>query len=376
MKLFFFFPLIVLFSCAGCQKKNITAPGTNPGPGTSPLKATVVTLAGEAGQTGNTDGQGSSARFTNPGKICFDPRNNVLYVADHIAIRAVDEAGNVTTYMGEDQLNRFDDIRDIDVAPGAAGSLYFTTKYNALYKIEAESNAYKLTQLTEGEGNNDGDLTAGDHLDGTYGVAPGLNGDIALYNTYWTCLKRAHITSLTPLAGTVEAWAGKPTDEVLGAGWPFQDGHGTDATFSTHIYDICSDGIGNIWVPDKDNARIRKVTPSGDVTSFLPYADTDGDLLIAHIKADGVGSVAANQDGSRIYFTAEIGSTGNSSPLLRLLEPGKGVVSIAGFHDGHQDGDGKEAAFGYINGLAATPDGKTIFVSEEYNKVIRKITIQ
>jgi hypothetical protein len=59
-----------------------------------------------------------------------------------------------------------------------------------------------------------------------------------------------------------------------------------------------------------------------------------------------------------------------------MLKPGSGVISIAGFHDGHLDGTGTDAVFGSIAGLAATPDGKTIYVSEDMNKVIRKITLQ
>ena len=348
----------LFFLSASCQKASPSSssdPGDPGGPTPPPTALTVtVTTIG--------------ANFSHPYKCCYDPRNKQLYVADQNQIKVIDEHNNVTTLMGQGVLNGWDEIFDIDLAPGAAGSLYFTTKYNTLYKIDGGTN--ELVALTSGEGNGDGPLNTNDHLQGAYGVAPGLNGDIALYNTYWTALKR-----ISP-SGTVQAWAGKPTDRALDGSWPFSDGQGTAATFSSHVYDICSDGHGNIYLPDRDNALIRMISPTGMVSSIAPYVDADGNYLIAKIKADGVGAVAANQDGSYIYFTCPIGSFGNSAPLIRLYRPGKGVVSVAGFHDGNADGSGKDAALGSITGLAVSPDGKTLYVSEEYNKTVRKITVE
>ncbi|MBS1660955.1 MAG: hypothetical protein JST68_07875 [Bacteroidetes bacterium] len=347
---------VMLTSCQKASQPSSDNPGGSGGPGGPPQAALTVNVT--------TIG----ANFSHPYKLCYDSRNKSLYVADQNQVKVIDEHNNVTTLIGQGVLSNWDEILDIDVAPGASGSLYFTTKYNTLYKLDGSNN--ELTVLTSGEGNGNGPLNTNDHLQGAYGVAPGSNGDVALYNTYWTALKRVNAS------GDVQTWAGKPTVRALDGSWPFSDGQGTNATFSSHVYDICSDGKGNIYLPDRDNALIRMITSTGMVSSIPPYVDADGDYLIAKIKADGVAAVTANQDGSYIYFTCPIGSFGNSASLIRLYRPGKGVVSIAGFHDGTNNGSGKDAGFGSITGLATSPDGKTLFVSEEYNKTVRKITIE
>src|ERR1700759_2390535 len=136
--------LSLLFICASCQKKT-QEPGTStggnpiptPGPTTGPtLSGTVITIGGEMGKADAVDGKGGNARFFNPYKLCFDARNNMLYVADKNLIRMIDQQNNVSTLLGSGVLNNFDEIYDIDLAPGAAGSLYFTTKYYGLYKID------------------------------------------------------------------------------------------------------------------------------------------------------------------------------------------------------------------------------------------------
>ncbi|HVU98487.1 MAG TPA: hypothetical protein VHE34_24855 [Puia sp.] len=375
--------LVSLFvSCASCQKQSQSpdassggdptpTPTPTPASGRDSVKATYTIIAGRMGQSAAVDGQGGNAAFINPYKLCFDSRNNKLYVADNNLIRVIDQQNNVSTLLGNGVLNNFEEIYDIDLAPGAAGSLYFTTKYYALYKIDGATN--QLTILTKGEGNDDGPLAANNHLDGAYGVAPGSNDDIAVYNTYWNSLKRVRTSGAN--AGTMEAWAGKPTEKIFGGAWPFADGQGLDATFSSHIYDISSDGLGNIYMADKDNARVRKVSPAGAVSSIDPTASWDNNVLAARIKANGVECTTANQDGSYLYFTAPVGPYGNSGPLIRLCKQGKGIVWLS-LSDNNPNRNPADDMFGHVSGMAVTPDGKTLYIAEEFNKVISKITLQ
>ena len=64
-------------------------------------KGTVTTLAGKAGESGNTDGAGDAARFREPRGIAVDTAGNV-YVADtgNNSIRQITPAGLVTTITG------------------------------------------------------------------------------------------------------------------------------------------------------------------------------------------------------------------------------------------------------------------------------------
>jgi hypothetical protein len=63
----------------------------------------VTTCAGGGPmQIGLVDGQGTSARFTRPTSVVFNPADNMLYIADshNNCIRRIDPSGNVTTYAG------------------------------------------------------------------------------------------------------------------------------------------------------------------------------------------------------------------------------------------------------------------------------------
>ena len=67
-----------------------------------PLPSLVATLAGNAGQAGSADGQGSSARFNSPRGIVAAPDGSI-YVADsgNHTIRRISADGSVTTVAGE-----------------------------------------------------------------------------------------------------------------------------------------------------------------------------------------------------------------------------------------------------------------------------------
>jgi hypothetical protein len=370
--------LVIAFSaltaCCSCQKKKESTGGG----ATNQFNVTVSTIAGKIGDHGNAeDGIGSAARFWNPTKMIYDNRNSTLYVADGTAIRSIDQNNEVKTYVPFTVLGNYDDIFDICLAPGTAGgTLYITTKYNDLWKIEPDGTSFKTTKIIDKDGGNEtGNLNSGNELDGPHGVAIGKNGEIYVYNTYWNTLHRIRLTSLNPVTGSIEPFAGKPLDTEQGSSWPYKDGQGETATFNSRTMDIAADANGNIYVADDDNRLLRKVSTDGMVTSMFQYSlgdDKDGPVSVA--TSNGVTQVAANQDGSIIFFTSY--GYFNQHPTLRMVRPGNDVITLAGEEHNMQDGDGQTAGFGTIGGIAATPDGKTVYVSEPGNKVIRKVTIQ
>ena len=89
----------------------------------------VTTLAGEAGISGSTNGQGTAAKFNKPNDVAVDSLGNV-YVADkenHL-IRKIDSGGNVTTLAGQAGVS------------GSTNGQGTTAKFNSPYGVAVDSS--------------------------------------------------------------------------------------------------------------------------------------------------------------------------------------------------------------------------------------------
>lgn len=77
---------------------------------------------------------------------------------------------------------------------------------------------------------------------------------------------------------------------VLGSDEPgFADGALAQAKFSKDILGIAFDSVGNLYMMDAGNRRIRKVTPGGVVSTLFEF--TNPDHIPGNIKVDGAGNL-------------------------------------------------------------------------------------
>lgn len=167
------------------------------------------------------------------------------------------------------------------------------------------------------------------------------------------------IRKITP-TGVVSTLAGGST--VLG----FADGTGAAAKFF-YPNGVVATADGTLYVADTGNYRIRKVTPAGVVTTLAGNS--------AYGFADGTGSAAQFfspdgivLDGAGNLFVAD---TGNQR--IRKITPEGVVTTLAGSTDGYADGSGSTAQFSYPYGLAIAPNGN-LLVGDIYNNRIRQVT--
>ncbi len=364
--------LAALLAGTACKKSDDVVVNTP----TPSLTATVSTIAGEHNAArGGSDGQGSAARFRELGQMVFDARDNKVYVIDDgTVIRSLDAQNKVTTYVPLGVLSKWDMIYDICLAPGSQrGTLLITTKYDKLYRVEPNGETAKVTLLIgHDQGNATGDFSTA-QLDGPQGITSVGTEKAYMFNTYYNTLHRLTFASNT--TGVVEPFAGKPLAHSQDPAYDFQDGQGESATFGSSVSDLCADGNGNLFVADYDRNTIRKVTPTGLVTSLwkpvLVGLDRDGPL--ATVEAHHPKLLAIDQKGN-LYFTT-VGLSLTSGSAVRAVINSEKVVTLAGKDKGYRDGEGKEAAFNGIGGIAAAPDGKTIFVADAGNNVIRRIDL-
>jgi glucose/arabinose dehydrogenase len=265
----------------------------------------VSTLAGST--EGFTNGAGDAAQFASPWGIAR-ASNGDLYIADrgnHV-IRKVTAGGTTTTFAGS----------------GTAG-------------------------FADGNGNSA-------QFDTPYGIDIDNDG-----NLYVADRENHRIRKITP-SGVVSTLAGSGAADYI-------DDIGIAAAFNTPL-DLAVDTNGNVFVSDESNHVIRKITPDGTVTTFAGTGvpgDVDGTAIEARFnQPDGI---AVGQDGS-VY----IGDAFNHK--IRKISPTGDVTTLAGSGTpGDMDGTGAAAQFNTPTGLFTDGDGN-VYVAGNFTHKIRKVT--
>jgi sugar lactone lactonase YvrE len=171
---------------------------------------------------------------------------------------------------------------------------------------------------------------------------------------------RAQIDYATPYAFTLFAGAGS-----VGSA----DGTGTAAHFD-EPYGLALDSGGDLYVADRNNDIIRKISSAGSVTTIAGLAGNGG-------STDGTGSAARFDvptgvavDSSGNVYVADAGNN-----VIRKITSSGVVTTIAGLAGtaGSVDGTGAAANFSQPFGVAVDSAGN-IYVSDFGNNSIRKIT--
>ena len=152
---------------------------------------------------------------------------------------------------------------------------------------------------------------------------------------------------------------------LAGSTGGFADGTGAAAKFY-YPYGVATDAAGNVYVADTFNNKIRKITQSGEVSTFA--GSTYG-------FADGIGAAAqfihpygvATDNAGNLY----VADSGNSK--IRKITPAGVVSTLAGSTPGSVDGVGTIAQFNSPTGVATDAAGN-VYVADLNNNKIRKIT--
>jgi len=191
-------------------------------------------------------------------------------------------------------------------------------------------------------------------FNGTFGITTDTTGVVYVADTYNNAIRK--ITS----DGVVTTLAGNGTPG-------FTNGVGGAATFSRPI-GIATDFQRNVYVADQNNNVIRKITPSGVVTTFAG-SGTAG-------SADGIGTAASFNGpyGVALDTLGNVFVTDHGNQLIRKITPAGVVSTLAGSGAvGADNGQGAAATFHGPSGITLDPSGN-IYVSDESNNLIRKIT--
>jgi len=228
------------------------------------INSTLSVFAGYT-SSGSVDGQGTAASFNNPEGICTDPSGNI-YVADrnNNKIRKITSTGYVSTFAGSGIAGSTD---------GNSTSARFTSPISIcsdpsgnIYVLEFNKNGIRKITPT---GVVSTFATGG--LLNPLGICSDISGNIYVASAGSnTIFKYDPTGNMSTLAGSGTAGS---TDNI-----------GVLASFN-FPWGICADASGNIYVADRDNNKIRKITASGVVTT-IAGSGTAG-------STDGIGVLAS-----------------------------------------------------------------------------------
>jgi PKD repeat protein len=313
----------------------------------------VTTLAGGADVSGNTDGQGTAARFMALQGLALDGAGNV-YVTEsgNRDVRKITASGLVTTLASGS--GKFGEPRGIAV--DSSGNL-FVGDYsaNVIRKVTSEGIVSNHAGTAPTAGSNDGTLSSALFY-GPSGLAIDTAGNLYVADTLNNTVRKISPSgAVTTLAGT----AGR-TSSV--------DGSATSARFEDP-YSVAVDGSGNLYVADATDHSIRKVTSDGTVTTLAgkggSFGSTDGTGSAARFKAP-LG-IAADNAGN-VY----VADTGNST--LRKITATGVVTTVAGSAGAGGSTDGTGTAARFMSPYGVTVDGAGNVYVVESTAAVRKVT--
>jgi sugar lactone lactonase YvrE len=147
------------------------------------------------------------------------------------------------------------------------------------------------------------------------------------------------------------------------------DGTGSGAQFNQPC-GVALDASGNLYVADRQNNVIRKVTPAGVVTTLAGTAGTAG-------STDGTGSAALfNQPTDvAVNSSGDVFVADSANNTIRMITPAGVVTTFAGSPgtSGTTDGTGAAALFSDPFGVAVDSGGN-VYVADTNNSTVRKLT--
>jgi sugar lactone lactonase YvrE len=331
---------------------------------------TITTIAGNGKfEYAGDGGPATSASLDSPVGTTVDPAGNLFAadIANHV-VRKIDPAGLISTYAGTGVLAP---TYTGDGGPAISASLVFPDDVKAdgagnVYvseggRVHKISPSGVITTLLGGPSNSGAFSLSNIENDGLsrdLRIALDSQGDVYISDPdNFRVLKLDTTGALTVVAGI-----GK-------AGFSGDGGPATLASLGI-VRDVAIDLAGNLYIADQGNGRVRRVDPTGVITTVAGNGSTT-------VSGDGGAATSAGLPGP---FALTVDGVGNlfigSAGRVRKVDASGTITTIAGggFIGPTVDGiPATNAAFTNVQGLAFDAAGN-LYLTDRLNNRLRKIT--
>lgn len=321
---------------------------------------TVKTLAG-ADAPGFLDSLSLEARFKSPTGLTADNSGNIL-VADkkNNRIRKINALGKVTTIAGNEQGNKYG--KALFAKFNAPSGIVIDSKGN-IYISDTNNNAVKvlrtsgIVELFAGSDRGEPGNVNGKLKEARFSSPEGLAIDSK--DNLYIADKLNHNIRKISTNGQVITLAGR----LMGN----EDGLKSNAKFYNPVA-VAVDTNGNVFVADAGNNKIRKISTDGLVSTLagkaLGYEDGPG-----YISKFNTPTGLAIDKSNNLY----VSDYGNNT--IRKITPYGFVSTVAGsLQAGSKDGYAKNASFMNPAGLAVNEKGDVIIADTQNHKIRKLIT--
>ena len=317
---------------------------------------TISTVAGVGdSRFGGDGGPATRARLNNPTNVAVDSSGN-LYIADsdNNRIRKVDTSGTITTFAGTGESSFSGDggmatsarlARPGAVAVDGSGNLYIAdSDNNRVRRVDSQGI---ITTVVTG-------------VHSPRGMALDSSGNLYIAESHGHRIRRVDAMGIiTTIAGTGAS------------GFSGDGGPAIEARLRLPG-DVAVDGLGNLYIADSFNQRIRRVDTSGTITTIAGIGsgiDSGGTGPATEAALRIPGGVAVDSSGN-VYIADTVNGR------IRKVDTSGTITTIAGTGQEGFSGDGGpagEAQFNWPEGVTVDGAGK-VYVADTRNHRVRVLT--
>jgi sugar lactone lactonase YvrE len=330
------------------------------------INGIVTTIAGNGGNGFSGDGSpATTAELFFPTNVCINTAGEV-FISSNNRIRKVANNGIIQTvagngdngYSGDNVLGTSAQIyRPLGLTADINNDVFFTDGDNRIRKIDANGFITTIAGTGVAGFSGDGGPAANALISNPYGITIDKAGNIFFADNNNSRIRKI---STNQVITTV---AGNGT-----RGFSGDDGPAIAAQFD-FIHGLAIDESGNLFVADRNNHRIRKITPDGIIRTVAGNG-------IAGFSGDGGNAVSAqlyNPVNIAVDVFGNLFITDLSNYRVRKVTPDGVIGTYAGNGSDIYSGDGGNAIAAGVNPFSIKTDViGNVYISDSNS--IRKIS--